>query len=56
MPTRFATADSHRIGVAKLFDRVFEVTRIGGEGFHASTPRILSRVIGKSLTRFPIAL
>ena len=26
------------------------------EGFHASTPRILSRVIGKSLTRFPIAL
>ena len=50
-------ADSHHGGLAKLFDRVFEVTRIDvGEGFQASAPRILSRVIGKSLTRFPIAL
>ena len=50
-------ADSDRPWVAKVFDRVFEVTRIDvGEGCYASTPRILSRVIGKSLTRFPIAL
>src|SRR5207244_7306507 len=38
-------------------DRVLEITSIGiGKSFHASAPRILSRVIGRSFIRRPIAL
>ena len=38
-------------------DRVLDVAGVGvGKGLHASAPRILSRVIGRSFMRRPIAL
>jgi hypothetical protein len=50
LPTRFLQLPGE-------LNRVFQVARIHiGKGLHASTPRILSRVIGKSRTRFPMAL
>src|SRR5579871_226149 len=52
-----ATAGRNRIGFAELLHRIFHIARIDvREAFHASTPRSLSREIGKSFTRFPIAL
>ncbi len=57
-----ATADDRRTlpllrGFLELAGGVLQIARIDvREGFHASTPKILSRVMGRLLTRRPIAL
>ena len=58
-----ATTANERCGasfLSRLLDEsrgVLEITSVGiGKSFHASAPRILSRVIGRSFMRRPIAL
>src|SRR5262249_54350308 len=63
-PSQQIAPDANGRGAAPLVprlveqsDRLAEVPRTSvGKGFHASTPRIWSRVIARSLIRRPIAL
>ncbi len=62
-PEQVAAAAGNRGGAAGLAcvaderQRVCQIARVGvGEGFHARAPRILSRVIGRSFMRVPVAL
>src|SRR5579864_8955309 len=60
---KIAATTDKRCGLSILpcllnsFYRLVESLRVGvGKGFHASAPKILSREIGKSFMRWPIAL